>query len=201
MAKPGRSSGAGCRGTTFVEVLAALTTFVSLALVILGVERSALHGIRESDRAGEVVERTNRVADRIDREVRTAGISRLQVQGALGLEPPVEGTDYSEMQFQRATGFTTTTVLYGPAFTLRFTMEAGEAANGTDDDADGMIDEGSIFYVDAAGTSAEIARGVTEFAMRLEGRALIVTLESRIPEPGGTSRAHRVVRTIRLRNN
>ncbi|HET6202177.1 MAG TPA: hypothetical protein VFI25_05175 [Planctomycetota bacterium] len=201
MGKDGRIRGGGCRGTTLVEVLAALTTFVSLALVILGVERSALRGIRESDRAGEVVERTNRLADRIDREVRTAGVSTLRVQGGLGLAPPVESTDYSEMQFQRATGFTTAGVVYGGAISLQFNLEPGETANGTDDDGDGLVDEGTITLQEPATAAAVIARGVTEFAMRLEGRALVVTLEIGIPGIGGTSRTHRVVRTVRLRNN
>ena len=189
------------RGTTLLELLVGLATLASLLLVVLGVEGSAERSLRANERASEPVENTARLADRIDRELRMAGFLTLRVPGALGLEAPVDGQTYEELHFKRATGFTTAGVVYGPELTLRRVLDPGEVANGSDDDGDGLADEGMVLLETLGGLSATIATRVTAFSIQLVNHSLVVTVGTGVGGPGGHAVTQSVVRTVTLRNN
>lgn len=188
------------RGTTFVEILIGLAALVSLVLVVLGVEGSAERSLRANERAAEPVENSARLADRIDRELRMARSGSLLVPGVLGPESPVDGQTYEEIHFRRATGFTTAGVVSGPEITLRRVLDPGEVANGTDDDGDGLADEGSLLLETAAGLSASIGSRVTAFSVQLTGSSLVVTVGTGLGGPGANAVTQTIVRTVALRN-
>jgi hypothetical protein len=186
---------------SLVEVLIGVTALVSMVLLALGVESSALRSLQANNRVAEPLERASRFTERVDRELRTAGLLTLLVPGAAGLEAPVDGTPYEEIHFQRVVGFTTAGATYGPERTLRFALDAGEVANAADDDGDGLVDEGSVFLEEAGGPSAVIATGISALSFVKDGGSIVATVTAGIPVPGGNSQTETVTRTVTLRNN
>ena len=189
-------------GTTYLEVVIGLAMVASLVLAGLGVEQSALKGIRATERSAQVSERAARLAGRIDRELRLASLGTLRVPGPLGLQAPVNLTTYQdELRFKRVINFGTGGIVTSPETTLRRTLDPGENSNGVDDDGDGLVDEGTLLLATAGGVSATIATGVTSFSIRLQGKSLTVTVSAGIGGPGGDARTESVVRTVTLRSD
>lgn len=197
----GRLRNRRSRGVSLVEVLIGVTALVSMVLLALGVESSALRSLQANNRVAEPLERASRLTERVDREIRTAGILTLLVPGAAGLEYPVDGTPYDEIHFQRVVGFTTGGAVYGTERALRFAIDAGEVANAADDDGDGLVDEGVVFLEEVGGPSATIATGISGLSFVKNGGTLVLTVTAGIPVPGGNAQTETVTRTVTLRNN
>jgi len=170
-------------------------------LLALGVESSALRSLQANNRVAEPLERAARLTERMDRELRTAGLLTLLVPGAVGLEAPVDGTAYDEIHFQRVVGFTTAGAVYGPERTIRFVLDPGEVANAADDDGDGLVDEGTVLLEETGGPTATIATGISALSVVKNGGSVVVTVTAGIPVPGGTGQTETITRTVTLRNN
>ncbi len=83
---------------------------------------------------------------------------------------------------------------------LTFALDAGETANGADDDGDGLIDEGTVQLVHNLVTVAML-RDVEDCAFALEGRTLAVRMQcARLDGQGRVYRARREC-GFYLRNN
>jgi len=81
-----------------------------------------------------------------------------------------------------------------------FTMDLTETANGTDDDGDGLVDEGRVTLLHE-GTEVAVVRNVEVCEFELEGRLLRMRVAiARRAGDGRVDRA-RLERSIYLRNN
>ena len=88
-----------------------------------------------------------------------------------------------------------------PNRTLTFARDRTEAANGRDDDGDGLVDEGSIELTNTDGSRSVVVSGVESISYSIAGRVLTLAIQV-----GARDSARRVHRSrhqlsISLRNN
>lgn len=154
-------SRAALHGFTAIEILiaTALLTlmFSSMALVSKTSQRAFVHNTA----AGAVELRAGAALRTITTELEQAASSHLYPD-------PVAGVGASEVFYREATGFNGNDVIYSDERSLRYELDPGETNDGTDEDGDGLIDEGQIVLVVRVGLATEsqrvITRGVAEFA-------------------------------------
>ncbi len=71
---------------------------------------------------------------------------------------------------------------------LEFVLDAGEAANSTDDDGDGLVDEGKLF-LRYESTRTPIADGVESCSFEVDGR--VIRFSVQCAKRDGSGRVHR----------
>jgi prepilin-type N-terminal cleavage/methylation domain-containing protein len=207
-------------GFSLVEMVVA----VSLLTLLLGsiglVSRTSDQAFR-SGAASSAVELRSSVA-------LSAVVRELEGAARTGLTPdPTTGLGTSELQFSHAIGFDGTRVILGNARMLRLEPEEGETIDGTDEDGDGLVDEGRIVQIEDVGLATErtrvVVRGVAAlldgeirnglddngnglvdepgFIIEWRGGALEIQLTISRATPGGLEVLSRTARTsVKLRN-
>ena len=115
--------------------------------------------------------------------------------------PPTDLIWRPGIQFQSASGLLSmNAALSTSPRRLTFELEAGESANGVDDDGDGLVDEGGVRLLHDLVTIA-VVRNIEICEFRLNGRMLRVRIAS-----GRNDRSRTVIRAVLeqsfyLRNN
>lgn len=151
-------------------------------------------------------ERGREVLNQMVRELREAGVSTF-VSGS----PPaaiVAGTPYADVSFGRHSGLNLTTkqVEFGHTVRYRWVLDPAEIANGKDDNANGLVDEGLIekteTFLGKPAVTTRICRDVKNQGLKfvLQNRSVAITLELERRDPKGTVVARKVETTAELRN-
>lgn len=198
-------------GTTLIELMVVIAVLVPLLLSLSGMGRTVTRTVDTNDRSSEVGERARRTMQRIGQLLRPGKLSSFEVQAieadVLALRATAVGewispTDLQPAQalrFRAAEGLLSiNAALSTPPRQISFELEAGEAANGVDDDGDGLVDEGDVVLVYGP---TPVRLGVFERCdFTFDGRYLRVTLVCARPS---TERVYRatVSQSFYVRNN
>jgi len=75
----------------------------------------------------------------------------------------------SSITFRERTGWNAGSVIYGDVTTIQWESDPLDPENGTDDDRDGLVDEGRVMWLSGTGPNAKSAVLVQNVANRLEG--------------------------------
>lgn len=184
-----------CKGTTAIELVLS-TAILVLILGFAGLLGSTGQGayLESNAKTGQEL-RARRALDRVTSELATAGQSTLfPTPGGFF------GTD--EVTFQQAVGAAGTTAQWGPLTRIRLEYEPGETDDGTDENGDGLVDEGRLVLTRNLGAAGEqsivMCSGVSEL---LEGETPAVGDDNGnglVDEPGFCLSLEDDVLTIRL---
>lgn len=114
---------------------------------------------------------------------------------------PADGAARTGIRFRAATGkLSMNASALTPWRTLRFEMDAGEIANGSDDDGDGLVDEGAV-VLDYDGTTVRMNTDIEQCTFNLEGRTLTILLQSGSHRRNGMVQRFTHREVLFLRNN
>lgn len=148
-------------GYTLVEtciVLVVLSLFVGAAARLVNGGSKAYE---QNAGAAALDSRARRAVERVASELSASVRSTWSVTALAPL-----GTD--TLQFRPCTGSSAGTITTGNLRRIALRRDPADANNGTDDDGDGLIDEGELVLTWDVGLSSEteavIARGVAEYA-------------------------------------
>jgi len=138
---------------TFIEVVIALSVFALITLVTLLVLTSSTSTYMTTVAMGDTQERARAILDQIANELKFTGPDECD-----GWNFP-DQTEVRSISFSRCEGFDTTSSLkqWGSVIAYSFQLDAGEAADGFDNDGDGLIDE-AVLYRTENGTTVAIAK-------------------------------------------
>ncbi len=115
---------------------------------------------------------------------------------------PVSGiVNRSNLQYRAAPGVLSMNIQnLTPERSLEFVMDPKELANGKDDDGDGLVDEGRLFFY-RDGKRIWMAEDLEKVAFTVQGRAIVFQLTcARRDSSGGVVRMAQV-HTVQIRNN
>jgi prepilin-type N-terminal cleavage/methylation domain-containing protein len=208
------------RGFSLIELVLA----VSLLTLLLGsiglVSRTSEQAFRSGAASSAVELRASTALALVVRELEGATRTDLTPD-------PMAGLGTSELRFRHVIGFDGSRVVLGNARVLRLEPEEGETIDGTDEDGDGLVDEGRIVLIEDAGLATErsrvivravaalldgeLANGVDDngnglvdepgFIIEWRSGALEVQLTITRATPGGLEVLSRTARTsVKLRN-
>lgn len=208
------------RGFSLVE----LVITVSLLTLLLG-------SVGLVSRTSDMAFRTGAASSAVELRASSAlaaVVRELEVATRVSLTPdPTAGLGTSELRFMHAIGFDGSEVILGNARILRLEAEEGETIDGTDEDGDGLVDEGLIVLIEDAGLATErrrvlvravaallggeLANGIDDngnglvdepgFIIEWRGDALEVQLTITRATPGGLEVVSRTARSsVKLRN-
>lgn len=179
------------RGFTLLEVMIA-TGLVALALgSALNVWFHSQVAFTDNIRQNVIAETGHRVLSRIGAELMEAEPLTLL---------PLSVTDSDFVQFQKVEGYDAGSKVLGPVITLGFQLEAGERANGADDNGDGRIDEGYVTYTELG--SPAIGIGGNVLRLRFDGlsNGIRITVNVGIVDRSGLLVEDTFTRVIAFRN-
>jgi prepilin-type N-terminal cleavage/methylation domain-containing protein len=207
-------------GFSLVELVIALSLLTLLVGSVGLVSRTTEQAFRTGAASSAVELRVSAALAAVVRELE--GATRA------GLTPdPTTGLGTSELTYVQAIGFDGTRVVFGNARVLRLEVEAGESIDGTDEDGDGLVDEGQIVLIEDEGLATErrrilvrsvaallgdeLANGIDDngnglvdepgFIIEWRSDALEVQLTVTRATPGGLEVVSRTARTsVKLRN-
>jgi len=171
-------------------------------VVVVVVKRKLVRSRRRSRQrsAGnaQAASQANAASLKVGSWIRTASLTSLRMKSGGGTYvDPVDDTDYDSAQFQLVIDFAADlTPQLGGVRTLSYQREAGEIANGTDDDGDGLVDEGRITMIDGSGRRLGVVANVESLAIRKSGRSVTVTVTSAVRDASG--RVHRTTAQQRV---
>ncbi|HMQ22242.1 MAG TPA: hypothetical protein PKE00_07125 [Planctomycetota bacterium] len=87
--------------------------------------------------------------------------------------PAVEATARKNLRFTSAAGtMSMNAVEATETREYDFVLDPGEVENGSDDDGDGLVDEGTLVLRRAGGPPLAVLRGVEAFSYEVDGRAI-----------------------------
>jgi prepilin-type N-terminal cleavage/methylation domain-containing protein len=207
-------------GFSLVELVIALSLLTLLVGSVGLVSRTTEQAFRTGAASSAVELRVSAALAAVVRELE--GATRA------GLTPdPTTGLGTSELTYVQAIGFDGTRVVFGTARVRRLEVEAGESIDGTDEDGDGLVDEGQIVLIEDEGLATErrrilvrsvaallgdeLANGIDDngnglvdepgFIIEWRSDALEVQLTVTRATPGGLEVVSRTARTsVKLRN-
>jgi len=194
-------NGQRSRGLTLIELTVSSAIMASVVVIVLFVSGIVGDSLAVNGRASELAERTQ-ITRRIAGFLRGASVGALEVPSGGGWASPIDGTAYSTLRFRSVVGLPTeSSEALGLSRTLAFVRDSGETANGTDDDGDGLVDEGEIRLVEASGSGAALATAVEVFTITKTGRNLQIMV--RIGGRAGRKELHdsALLVPVLLRNN
>ena len=208
------------QGLSLVELIIA----VSLLTLLIGsvglVSRTTEQAFRTGAASSAVELRSAAALAAVVRELEGATRTSLAPD-------PTTGLGTSELSFVQAIGFDGSRVVLGNARILRLEVEAGETIDGTDEDGDGLVDEGQIVLIEDEGLATErrrilvrsvaallggeLANGIDDngnglvdepgFIIEWRNDALEIQLTITRATPGGLEVVSRTARTsVKLRN-
>lgn len=211
-------------GFTLIELLAVSVFLVPILLAVLTTTDTVTSTIRTDDANASTSTTVSLALERIGQLLRP-GVARTfkvratqaDVDAAVAnLDPvvptvgewiPAKSLDLDprdNLQFQSADGVLSINAsALTPTRELEFIMDDDELANGTDDDGDGLVDEGKL-YLDYSTARVVLGDGVEGFSVSVEGdvvRVARVTL--RCARRDGNRRLHRtsITHVIHVRNS
>jgi prepilin-type N-terminal cleavage/methylation domain-containing protein len=211
----------GQAGYSLIELLVALGILGALTGSALLATRGGI-GSFESARSAEATQaKLHRSANRILREVMSAGID---VVGPAALNSD-QGS--STLSFQVPISLDENGLVWGPTQTMEFEYEPGEINDGIDNDNDGLIDEGQVVLTRDSGLASAqrvvLCTGVREtfpgevvgnlnddngngiedeggFNVSLDGSVLTLRLCVELPSFQGTTVVRQLTTSTRMRN-
>lgn len=155
-----RGSVRKCRaGFTLVE----LTIAASLLLVVLGTAAMVAASnarMYKAESVGSHLEgRASLAMDKIVRELRIAGIDTL--------DPDLQSAHTSSVQYAQAVGIDAAGVVWTPRRRLEFQYALGEVDDGSDNNGNGLVDEGRVVLTTDEGGPEERALVITRWVAEL----------------------------------
>ncbi len=144
------------RGLTLLELAIAVVIsailFGATAITVLRADAA----YREAEVGAEAQRLCEQTLDRVARELMNADRSSLVFAPAA----PLPATSVS---YRRAEGWAGGVLQLGPQRRVRFVRDAGELADGLDNDGDGLVDEGALVLSTdvAAGVEVVLVNGVS----------------------------------------
>jgi hypothetical protein len=126
------------RGVTLIELAIYIVVLAILGAPLITVTLTMSRASAEGDMTSLIIERNRAVMERIAGEVRECLHTTVSVS-----------TDGWSLQFTPTTNFDidTATPVAGAPIRYEIRVNAGETANGVDDDGDGLIDESSLYRI------------------------------------------------------
>ena len=150
-------------GPTLVELMVGLVLLLIFGGAAVMATQRSVERLRRSARSSAMDAEIARALDRITREIVGAGRETLVPDAAAPHGSPT-------LDFRTPTDYRGTRVVWGEPTRLVWELAPGELDNGTDDDGDGLVDEGIVVRILGPDQPDEqrlvIARGVSEL---LEG--------------------------------
>jgi prepilin-type N-terminal cleavage/methylation domain-containing protein len=150
--EPSRSA-----GFTLLELMVSVTLISAVLLAIALTTRTATQSYEEGRHQDELGSRTWRALDRVAREFSDAGRDGLDPEPAAPLGSTV-------LSFRKSDGYADGSMDWGPVSRVFLALEAGEVANGADDNGNGLVDESNLVLIERIGLADErevvLARGV-----------------------------------------
>lgn len=176
-------------GFTLLEMTIVTVVSIPILLAVLSTSERVGKTVNAVDRNAEASETVARVAERIGRLVRSAHRSTFMVRAtAADVKKKMASTvgDWmtaqeldprSNIQFQSAVGsLSMNASRLTSVRELEFVLDAGESANGIDDDGDGLVDEGKL-YLRYESTRTPIAAGVESCSFELDGQVIRFSMQ------------------------
>lgn len=206
--RPGRE-----RGLTLIEAVFALTFLLPILGGVISLTVGLTRAVDTNNTSTQVQALAQRAFQVMSTFVQSAKMSTLRTQAVAADVGSGAATFVGEwigptdlvwrpgIEFLSAAGLLSMNArLSTSTRRVVFTREPGELANGSDDDGDGLIDEGSITLLHEA-TEVAVVRNVEQCEFELDGRLLCMRMTvARRAGDGRIERAH-LERSIYLRNN
>jgi hypothetical protein len=128
-----------------IEVVISITIFAGTVLGLLSVLDRLQGASNDAARLADMRVRARSALDRIVRELGDSGLSVISPQ-------PVAPLGASSLTYQRAQGYESGNIVWGPQARIEWRLEPGEIDDGRDNDGDGLIDEGEIVWTERPDT-------------------------------------------------
>jgi type II secretory pathway pseudopilin PulG len=155
-------------GFTLLEVATYIAVLSVLGVPLVSIVLAGTRATSENDVINKVEERNRIALIRVESEVRK-GISGSLIVTSGG----------RSLQLTRAAGFDGTSVIPGLPVGFQFRLASDEAANGRDDNRNGIADEGELVWSSGAGNSlvcGDVDLNASGFA--LNGTGVTITVAS-----------------------
>jgi Tfp pilus assembly protein PilE len=205
---------ARCGGFTLVEVMIVAALIVPLLLVVGAASRGVVGSIRTTEQAAESASITVRALGRIQRILQQGRVGTLRVQATrndvLAGRASSVGTWFEMPQRSPRPGIELFAMTGEREFALRipselyrfeFVRDAAELQNGRDDDADGLVDEGELQFVDS-GMATKLLDRLELCTFELDGQAIrVVFRHGSRRAPGEPPRLTTLRYTVHLQND
>ena len=201
------------RGFTLVELIIVMALLMPILGVVLSSSDVALQSMRASEAAADAVENVQRIAQRVTQFIRPAVLSTYRMEAtdadvALGRAAtagewidPVDLEPRTAMQFRSADGVLAINAsALTPVRVLRFRLDPGETVDGTDEDGDRLVDEGSIVY-ETEGDEIVIGTGIEQCTFTLDARKITLRLRAAKRRGDGTIARATTIQALTFRNN
>jgi len=152
-------------------VIAAALLCMALASAAM-VSQTGSGAYRTNQAIGALEQTLHRALEQASGQIAATGIDHLEPD-------PLEGLAYGDLQLQPVVDYTEAGPVLGPTNQLLTQMEAGELADGVDNDGDGLVDERDLLLIRDVGGPNEkrvvLCHGVLEY---LEGETFDGTDEN-----------------------
>ena len=151
------------RGFTLLECAISLVILIVLMVVVGQVVLAGSRAFREGSTQEALAMKTRRALDRIADELEMAGLSTLT-------PAPVAPFGSSTLSLRQPTGLVNNVVQFGNTTRIALAADPGDAANGADDDQDGLVDESVVQLTKDVGLASQRTVVLADDACRfLEG--------------------------------
>ena len=136
---------AGLRGTTLLEIVLGLTLFSAFAGSAFLAIDAASRSYRTETSVSHLEFLARKALDDVSERLRAADFASIT---PLPVIPPASA---SSLDFQGSRGFVNGAVDWGPTERLAFESDPSDAEDGLDNDADGLVDEGRLVWIENPG--------------------------------------------------
>ncbi|MHC5065117.1 MAG: hypothetical protein ACYTG5_14215 [Planctomycetota bacterium] len=200
-------------GMTLVELSIVVTIMVPILAGIAVTTKTVNSTMVANTRAADAHTHARRMGQRVGSLLRPAKISSIKVQAVAADVTALRATTVGEwidstdliwrpgIEFLAASGLLSmNAALSTSTRRISFALEAGETANGVDDDGDGLVDEGEITMLQNGNTLA-ILREVEECSFSMDGRVLSLRLRVARSDRQGVVYRSSIEQRFYLRNN
>ena len=214
------------RGFSLVELMVTIAILTVIISAIYAVLISSTKAYRTGVAKGKMEDDARLMVERIASLLTEASLATVDGNSALGgIQQPIAPAGSSEISFQPSQGTDGNgNLVLGNLQGVFWQMDAGESDNGIDDDGDGLIDEGQVFFGDAITIStADWGYNVAEFlegetagdlidnngnglvderglSFQLSGSAVIVRMTIQTTDDNGALMQATVQTTVVIRN-
>jgi prepilin-type N-terminal cleavage/methylation domain-containing protein len=201
------------RGFTLIEVSIVLTVAIPILIGIAMTTTSVNGTLDANSRSADVSSYSRRTLARVGGLIRSAQMSTLRVQAVAQDVAELRAAKVGDwilptdliwrpgIEFKSSSGLLSMNAALATSVRrAMFVRDAGEVANGVDDDGDGLIDEGRVILLQN-GVTLEILKDVEELSFSLDGRRLKVRLRVARGTPGGSPYRFVTESEFYVRNN